>query len=90
RALLRKPQILILDDSTSAVDTETELRIRQNLSKMEGTTVVIITQRIHTMQSADRVLILEDGRIEAYGTPQELLESSEMYREIYNSQQIVL
>ncbi|MCC8035708.1 MAG: ABC transporter ATP-binding protein/permease [Rikenellaceae bacterium] len=90
RALLRRPQILILDDSTSAVDTETELKIRRNLSNMKGTTVLIITQRIHTMQSADRVLILEDGRIEAYGTPDELLETSDMYREIYNSQQIEL
>ncbi|MCD7970934.1 MAG: ABC transporter ATP-binding protein/permease [Alistipes sp.] len=90
RALLRKPQILILDDSTSAVDTETELKIRENLSRLlKTTTVLIITQRINTMQSADRVLILEDGEIEAYGTPEQLLETSQVYREIYNSQQIV-
>ncbi|MCD8102649.1 MAG: ATP-binding cassette domain-containing protein [Alistipes sp.] len=91
RALLRNPQILILDDSTSAVDTETELRIRQNLARLPGgTTVLIITQRINTMQSADKVLILDDGEIQAYGTPDELMRTSEMYREIYNSQQVEL
>lgn len=91
RALLRKPKILILDDSTSAVDTETELKIRENLDKMlHDTTVFIITQRINTMQSADRVIILDDGQITAIGTPDELLKSSTIYQEIYNSQQIVL
>lgn len=91
RALLRKPKILILDDSTSAVDTETELKIRENLDKMlHDTTVFIITQRINTMQSADRVIILDDGQITAIGTPDELLKSSIIYQEIYNSQQIVL
>ncbi len=91
RALLRKPKILILDDSTSAVDTETELKIRENLDKMlHDTTVFIITQRINTMQSADRVIILDDGQITAIGTPDELLKNSTIYQEIYNSQQIVL
>lgn len=91
RALLRKPKILILDDSTSAVDTETELKIRENLDKMlHDTTVFIITQRINTMQSADRVVILDDGQITAIGTPDELLRNSTIYQEIYNSQQIVL
>lgn len=91
RALLRKPLILILDDSTSAVDTETELKIRNNLRELlADTTVFIITQRINTMQSADKVIILEDGQIDAIGTPQELMETSELYKEIYNSQQIVL
>jgi len=90
RALLRKPKILILDDSTSAVDTETELKIRENLNAMlHETTVFIITQRINTMQSADRVIVLEDGSIDAIGTPAELMETSIVYREIYNSQQIV-
>lgn len=90
RALLRKPKILILDDSTSAVDTETELKIRENLNAMlRDTTVFIITQRINTMQSADRVIVLEDGSIDAIGTPAELMETSVLYREIYNSQQIV-
>ncbi len=91
RALLRKPLILILDDSTSAVDTETELKIRNNLRELlSDTTVFIITQRINTMQSADKVIILEDGQIDAMGTPQELMAKSELYKEIYNSQQIVL
>lgn len=91
RALLRKPKILILDDSTSAVDSETELRIRNNLNAwLCDTTVLIITQRIHTMQSADRIILLDDGKIESVGTPEELLEHSQMYREIYHSQQIVI
>lgn len=91
RALLRKPKILILDDSTSAVDTETELRIRNNLNALlHDTTVFIITQRINTMQSADRVIVLDDGEINAIGTPDELLESSTVYQEIYHSQQVLL
>jgi len=91
RALLRKPKVLILDDSTSAVDTETELKIRTNLNRMlEDTTVFIITQRLNTMQSADRVMILDDGQIIAMGSPDELMETSEVYREIYNSQQLTL
>lgn len=90
RALLRKPKILILDDSTSAVDTETELKIRENLKALlQDTTVFIITQRINTMQSADRVIVLEDGTIDAMGTPSELMEHSKVYQEIYHSQQIV-
>ena len=89
RALLRKPKILILDDSTSAVDSETELRIRNNLNcLLKDTTVLIITQRINTMQSADRVIVLEDGEVEAIGTPDELMATSRIYQEIYNSQQI--
>lgn len=90
RALLRKPKILILDDSTSAVDTDTELKIRNSLNALlHDTTVFIITQRIHTMQSASRVMVLEDGIIEAMGTPEELLQHSTVYQEIYHSQQIV-
>lgn len=90
RALLRKPKILILDDSTSAVDTETELKIRENLKVLlHNTTVFIITQRINTMQSADRVIVLEDGTIDAMGTPSELMEHSKVYQEIYHSQQIL-
>lgn len=89
RALLRKPKILILDDSTSAVDSDTEQKIRQNLNRMlQDTTVFIITQRINTMQSADRVIVLEDGEIDAIGKPSELIEKSEVYKEIYNSQQM--
>lgn len=89
RALLREPKILILDDSTSAVDTDTELKIRQGLKEfLNQTTVFVITQRISTMQSADRVIVLEDGKIEAMGRPDELMEKSKVYQEIYNSQQL--
>lgn len=88
RALLRRPKILILDDSTSAVDSHTETLIRANLADLLGeTTVFIITQRVHTMQSSDRVIVLEDGMVDAIGTPDELLRTSVVYREIYNSQQ---
>lgn len=88
RALLRKPKILILDDSTSAVDMETEQKIRTNLKELlQNTTVFIITQRINTMQSADRVIVLEDGEIDTIGKPSELIEVSKVYQEIYNSQQ---
>lgn len=90
RALLRKPKILILDDSTSAVDSETELKIRENLNRLlQNTTVLIITQRIGTMQSANRILVLEDGEINAIGTPEELMKTSEVYQEIYHSQQSI-
>lgn len=88
RALLRKPKILILDDSTSAVDLTTEQRIRNNLTTLlENTTVLVITQRINTMQAADRIIVLEDGEIDAIGSSSELMEKSEVYREIFNSQQ---
>lgn len=90
RALLRKPKILILDDSTSAVDSETELKIQENLnSLLRDTTVLIITQRIGTMQSANRVIVLEDGEVNAIGTPDELMQTSEVYQEIYHSQQSI-
>lgn len=89
RALLRKPKILILDDSTSAVDSDTEQKIRTNLNTtLRDTTVLIITQRINTMQSADKVIVLEDGEIDAVGKPSELMEKSKVYQEIYNSQQL--
>lgn len=88
RALLRKPHILILDDSTSAVDSTTELKIREGLKRvLADTTVFIITQRINTMQSADRVMVLEDGRIDGFDTPARLMGTSKVYREIYDSQQ---
>lgn len=80
----------ITGDSTSAVDSETELRIRKELSRvLQDTTVLIITQRINTMQSADRVIVLEDGEVETMGTPEELLKNSRVYQEIYSSQQIL-
>ena len=89
RALLRKPKILILDDSTSAVDMETEQKIRTNLHKfLSDTTVFIITQRVNTMQAADRVIVLDNGQIEAIGKPSDLMTQSEIYKEIYNSQLI--
>ena len=88
RALLRRPRVLILDDSTSAVDSETEAHIRQGLATfLDGTTVITITQRVHTMQSSDLVLVLDDGGIEAFGPPAELMKTSDVYREIYHSQQ---
>ncbi len=88
RALLRRPKILILDDSTSAVDTETEQKIRRNLAEiLEGTTVIIVTQRVNTMQSSDRILLMDDGQVAALGAPAELAESSVLYREIIQSQQ---
>lgn len=91
RTLLRKPKILILDDSTSAVDSETEIKIKNNLGEMlEGTTVFIITQRINTMQSAGRIIVLEDGEVEAFGTSDELIRTSAVYKEIYHSQQLTM
>ena len=91
RALLTKPRILILDDSTSSVDINTERAILNGLRNNFGnTTIIIITQRVSTMTAADMVIILEDGGIETIGTPAELLENSEIYQEIYRSQQIVM
>lgn len=90
RALLRKPKILILDDSTSAIDAETEKKIRKNLNTvLQDTTVLIITQRLRTMQSADRIIVLDAGEIDSIGTSSELIEKSAIYKEIYDSQQIV-
>lgn len=89
RSLLLQPKVLIMDDSTSAVDTETELKIREGLDKyLAGTTVFVSTQRVKTMESADLVLVLDDGRVEAFGTPEELKHSSAVYKEIYESQQL--
>ncbi len=87
RALLLKPVILILDDSTSAVDVETEVKIQDALQKiMEGRTSFIIAQRISTVLKADKILVLEDGQVAAAGRHFELLETSPIYREIYESQ----
>lgn len=88
RALLKRPKILILDDSTSAVDTATDSRIREALrNEMPDTTKLIIAQRIASVQDADRIIIMDDGHISNYGTHEELLESSLIYREVYESQQ---
>ncbi len=88
RAMIKKPKILILDDSTSAVDTATEAKIRESFySSLSGTTVFIIAQRISSVKDADEIIVLDDGRIDAIGTNDELLESNEIYKEIYNTQQ---
>ena len=88
RAILKQPKILILDDSTSAVDTATDAKIRQAFSEeLKNTTKIIIAQRVTSIQDADQILILEDGRIAARGTHAELMASSAMYRDIYQTQQ---
>ena len=86
--MLRKPAILILDDSTSAVDSATEAAIRQAFAKnLKDTTVIIIAQRISSVQYADEILILDDDHIAGQGTHEELLASNQIYQEIYQSQQ---
>ena len=87
RALLKKPKILILDDSTSAVDTATDAKIRHSFAeKIPGTTVFIIAQRISSVENADHVLVLDNGRISGYDTPENLLKNNAIYQEVYNSQ----
>ena len=87
RALLKNPKILILDDSTSAVDTATDARIRRAFrEEIPGTTKIIIAQRISSVMDADRILVLENGTVDGFGTHEELLEENAIYREIYESQ----
>jgi ATP-binding cassette subfamily B protein len=87
RALLKRPKILILDDSTSAVDTKTDALIRQAFrNELPDTTKIIIAQRVSSVQDADKVIVLDEGRVTAVGTHEELLEISEIYRDVYESQ----
>ena len=87
RALLKKPKILILDDSTSAVDTATDAKIRKAFAEeIPDTTKLIIAQRISSVQNADRIIVMDNGEVSAFGTHEELFESSSIYREVYESQ----
>ena len=87
RALLKKPKVLILDDSTSAVDTATDARIRKAFAEeIPDTTKLIIAQRISRIQSADRIIVMDEGRISGFGTHEELMKNNAIYQEVYNSQ----
>ena len=84
---MKKPKVLILDDSTSAVDTATDASIRAAFQKyIPGTTKLIIAQRISSVEHADRILVLDGGRVNGFGTHEELLKTNEIYRDIYESQ----
>lgn len=87
RALLKKPKVLILDDSTSAVDTSTDAKIRKAFAEeIPGTTKLIIAQRVSSIQNADHIIVMENGEINGFGTHEELLENNEIYRDVYESQ----
>ena len=88
RALLKNPKVLILDDSTSAVDTKTDASIQKSLSTfLPDTTKLIIAQRVSSVQHADLIVVMDDGKIAACGTHDELLKTCDIYREVYESQQ---
>ena len=87
RALLKKPKILILDDSTSAVDTATDARIRKAFAEaIPNTTKLIIAQRISSIQNADRIIVMDNGMVHGFGTHEELMETDAIYRDVYQSQ----
>ena len=87
RAILKNPKILIFDDSTSAVDTKTEAKIRAGLKEIyPDVTKIIIAQRVSSVMDADKIIILDDGKISAYGTHDDLLKTSEIYKDIYDTQ----
>ena len=86
RALLKHPQVLIFDDSTSAVDTATDAKIRSGLARLKGTTKIIIAQRVNSVMEADQIVVLDNGRVHMTGTHAELLAQSPIYRELYESQ----
>ncbi|MCR5120201.1 MAG: ABC transporter ATP-binding protein/permease [Lachnospiraceae bacterium] len=87
RALMKKPKVLILDDSTSAVDTATDAKIRKAFrEELPGMTKLIIAQRISSVMDADRIIVMEEGRVDGFGTHEELMKSNEIYREVYESQ----
>ena len=88
RALLKKPRILILDDSTSAVDTRTDASIRKAFAEeIPGTTKLIIAQRISSVQEADMIIVLDNGKVSAVGNHEELMQTSSIYQEVFYSQQ---
>lgn len=87
RALLKNPKVLILDDSTSAVDTKTDRMIRQSLmEEIPDITKIIVAQRISSIQDADRIVVLDEGKINGIGTHEELLATNQIYQEVYESQ----
>ena len=87
RALIKKPKVLILDDSTSAVDTATDAKIRKAFAEeIPGTTKIIIAQRVSSIKDCDKIIVMEDGCVNGFGTSDELLESNEIYKEVYESQ----
>ena len=87
RALLKKPKILILDDSTSAVDTKTDALIRKAFKEeIPNTTKIIIAQRIASVQDADKIIVMEGGKVAGFGTHEELLQTNDIYKEVYYSQ----
>ncbi len=86
RTLLKKPRIIIFDDSTSAVDTATEAKIRAGLAKLPDMTKIIIAQRITSVMDTDQIIIIDEGRVHAVGTHETLIKSDPIYQEIYNTQ----